>query len=113
MFEFDQNALAFGVTALENRFLLDYLPAAKGDYASLDDRLDAIETGKQDVIEDLESIRSGAEKGATAVQPEDLKTVATTGDYNDLENKPSELSDFDNDVAVVFEENDNPASLIS
>ena len=87
--------------------------AARGDYASLDDRLDAIETGKQDVIEDLESIRSGAEKGATAVQPEDLKTVATTGDYNDLENKPSKLSDFDNDVAVVFEENDNPASLIS
>ena len=35
MFEFDQNALAFGVTALENRFLLDYLPAAKGDYVKV------------------------------------------------------------------------------
>lgn len=32
MFEFDREALAYGVTALENRFLLDYLPAAKGDY---------------------------------------------------------------------------------
>lgn len=32
MFDFDQNALSYGVTALENRFLLDYLPAAKGDY---------------------------------------------------------------------------------
>ena len=35
MFEFDQNALAYGVTALENRFLLDYLPAAKGDYVKV------------------------------------------------------------------------------
>ena len=32
MFEFDQGALSYGVTPLENRFLLDYLPAAKGDY---------------------------------------------------------------------------------
>ena len=32
MFELDQEARAFGVTALENRFILDYLPAAKGDY---------------------------------------------------------------------------------
>ena len=31
MFEMDQEARAFGVTAVENRFLLDYLPAAKGD----------------------------------------------------------------------------------
>ena len=32
MFEFDPEALAYGVTPLENRFLLDYLPAAKGDH---------------------------------------------------------------------------------
>ena len=32
MFELDQEARGFGVTALENRFILDYLPAAKGDY---------------------------------------------------------------------------------
>lgn len=75
-------------------------------------------TGKQDVIEDLESIRDGAIKGATALQevPEeyitneeleakgyltehqdisgkanisDLSTVATSGSYDDLLDKPS------------------------
>lgn len=44
---------------------------------------------KQDVISDLSTIRSGAAAGATAVQPGDLATVATTGDYDDLLNKPS------------------------
>lgn len=44
---------------------------------------------KQDVINDLSTIRSGAAAGATAVQPADLATVATTGDYNDLSNKPA------------------------
>ena len=43
---------------------------------------------KQDVISDLSTIRSGAAAGATAVQPADLATVATTGDYDDLINKP-------------------------
>lgn len=32
MFDLDQDALAFGVTAVENRFLSEYMPAAKGDY---------------------------------------------------------------------------------
>lgn len=41
---------------------------SKGDYASLNDRLNAIETGKQDVIEDLSTIRSNAEAGSTAYQ---------------------------------------------
>lgn len=44
---------------------------------------------KQDAISDLQSIRTGASKGATAVQPSSLATVATTGDYADLQNKPS------------------------
>ena len=44
---------------------------------------------KQDTISDLATIRSGAAAGATAVQPGDLATVATTGDYDDLSNKPS------------------------
>ena len=35
MFEWDQEARVFGVTAVENRFLLDYLPAAKGDYVKV------------------------------------------------------------------------------
>lgn len=45
--------------------------------------------GKQDAISDLSTIRSGASAGATAVQPGDLATVATTGDYADLLNKPT------------------------
>lgn len=45
--------------------------------------------GKQDTISDLATIRSGAALGATAVQPGDLATVATTGDYDDLTNKPT------------------------
>lgn len=44
--------------------------------------------GKQDAISDLQTIRSGASAGATAVQPGDLATVATTGDYDDLIDKP-------------------------
>lgn len=44
---------------------------------------------KQDIISDLATIRSGAAAGATAVQPGDLATVATTGDYTDLSNKPT------------------------
>ena len=44
---------------------------------------------KQDVISDLSTIRDGASAGATAVQPGDLATVATTGSYNDLSNKPT------------------------
>lgn len=49
---------------------------------------EAIST-KQDTISDLSDIRSGAEAGATAVQPSDLATVATTGNYNDLINTPT------------------------
>lgn len=45
--------------------------------------------GKQDTITDLATIRSGAAAGATAVQPGDLATVATSGSYNDLLNKPT------------------------
>ena len=45
--------------------------------------------GKQDTISDLATIRSGAAAGATAVQPGALATVATTGDYGDLLNKPT------------------------
>lgn len=44
---------------------------------------------KQDTVSDLGTIRSGAALGSTAVQPADLATVATTGDYEDLLNKPT------------------------
>ena len=45
--------------------------------------------GKQNAITDLATIRSGASKGATAVQPDDLATVATSGMYSDLTGTPS------------------------
>ncbi|MBE5784116.1 MAG: hypothetical protein E7329_12485 [Clostridiales bacterium] len=35
MFEKDQDALRYGITAVENQFLLDFLPAAKGDYVKV------------------------------------------------------------------------------
>lgn len=44
---------------------------------------------KQDTISDLSTIRSGASAGATAVQPGSLATVATSGSYADLSNKPT------------------------
>ena len=46
-------------------------------------------SGKQDTISDLGTIRSGAAAGATAVQPGDLATVATTGAYSDLSGTPT------------------------
>lgn len=44
---------------------------------------------KQDNITDLDNIRSGASLGATAVQPSQLSSVAISGSYNDLSNKPT------------------------
>ena len=58
--------------------------------------------GKQDTINDLETIRSGAASGKTAVQFNDLATVATSGSYNDLSNKPTiptKLSQLSDDSA--------------
>lgn len=46
-------------------------------------------SGLQPTIPDLSAIRTGAEKGATAVQPNQLSAVATSGSYNDLNNKPT------------------------
>lgn len=57
-------------------------------YATQTDLTNGLAT-KQDVISDLNTIRSGAAAGATAVQPGSLATVATSGSYNDLSNKPS------------------------
>lgn len=56
---------------------------------TLVDYIDDLLSGKQDVISDLSTIRSGAAAGATAVQPSDLATVATSGSYSDLLNKPT------------------------
>ena len=46
-------------------------------------------SSKQDVISDLEGIRDGASKGSTSIQPNDIATVATSGSYDDLLNKPT------------------------
>lgn len=53
----------------------------------LSDLSDALDE-KQDIITDLDTIRSGAAAGATALQPTDVATVATTGSYNDLLDRP-------------------------
>ena len=42
-----------------------------------------------DVISVTSDISTGAALGVTAVQPADLATVATSGSYNDLSNKPT------------------------
>ena len=46
-------------------------------------------SGKQDTIADLATIEAGAAAGATAVQPGDLATVATSGSYADLTGTPT------------------------
>lgn len=56
--------------------------------AKVQELLDAI-PNKQDTIQDLATIRDGASKGATAVQPGSLAEVATSGSYNDLSDKPT------------------------
>lgn len=48
---------------------------------------------KQDTIADLSAIREGAAAGATAVQDADLASVAKSGSYADLTDKPDSPSD--------------------
>lgn len=71
---------------------------------------------KQDVISDLSTIRSGAAAGATAVQPSDLATVATSGDYDDLSNKPTipaaQVNSDWNAASGVAEILNKPANLV-
>lgn len=60
---------------------------------------------KQDAISDLDSIRS---KANSAIQPSDLATVATSGEYSDLSNKPTiptTLAQLTGDVSIS-----NPAT---
>lgn len=70
---------------------------------------DALLAGKQNVIDDLATIRSGAQAGATAVQPSDIAQVATSGSYNDLSDKPTiptvptNVSAFNNDAGYLTE----------
>lgn len=82
------------------------------DSESLDSIIASIEqqiAGKQDTITDLATIREGAGKGATAVQPSSLAKVATSGSYNDLSDKPTiptvptKVSEFENDAEYITE----------
>ena len=75
-----QTSLGKADTALqEHQSLAAYRTAAAQD---------AIDAQKQSIITDLETIRSGAAKGATAVQPESGKGLFS-GSYNDLTDKPT------------------------
>lgn len=62
-----------------------YIGGTLTNQTDLKNALDA----KQNTITNLSTIESGAAAGATAVQPGDLATVATSGSYNDLSNKPT------------------------
>ena len=79
---------------------------ARGGYDSLESRLEAIEAGKQDTIQDLQTIREGAHEGSLAYQKPDSgipKPDLASGVQASLGKA---------DTAVQFEENDDPSSLI-
>lgn len=69
---------------------------ASEDFATTD----ALE-GKQDTIEDLNSIRSGAEKGATAVQPSILEDYATTQQLTELSEEIGKKQDTISDLETI------------
>ena len=60
-----------------------------GYAAKFESEIADLQENKQDVIADLDTIRDGASAGATAVQPSDLSSVATSGSYDDLTDKPT------------------------
>lgn len=68
---------------------MDELAAALKDNDNIVTVLENSIANKQDIIADLTTIREGASKGVTAVQPSSLSDVATTGSYNDLTDKPT------------------------
>lgn len=86
------------------------------DSESLDSIIASIEqqiAAKQDTIADLATIREGAGRGATAVQPSSLAKVATSGSYEDLSDKPTfptvptKVSEFENDAKYITEQTAN------
>ena len=105
----------------------------KGTLSNQTDLKKALDA-KQDVISDLTTIRSGAEAGATAVQPaalskyakkSELATVATSGSYNDLKDKlnfnyPGDIVEYPNYAIttvyggsrVIFENGGHPGEII-
>ena len=79
------------------------LDSAKGGFDSVDERIHAVETGKQDAIDDLDAIRSNAAAGAAAYQK-----PAGGIPKEDLASAVQEVLD---DVDLVFEPSDNPSDL--
>ena len=74
---------------LTNKPVIDSALSSTSTNAVQNKVVDSALAGKQSTISDLSTIRAGASAGATAVQPDELATVATTGSYNDLLNKPT------------------------
>lgn len=64
----------------------------------------------QTTISDINTIRANASLGATAVQPSDLATVATTGSYTDLSNKPT-IPTVNNASLVIQKNSSNVATF--
>lgn len=99
----------------------------KGTLSDQTDLQNAL-NAKQNVISDLSTIRSGAAAGSTAVQPYSLSTVATSGNYNDLIDKPTfAVFDYTTDIvqdsskllktiyggnSITFVNNNNPGSIV-
>ena len=73
-------------TALDGKADVADIPSLEG-YATEAYVQNYHDNTKQDIINDLVTIRSGASKGATAVQPEAGKGLFS-GSYNDLTDKP-------------------------
>lgn len=88
-----------GGIAVETDPIFSASPAA----TITEDKMSAWDS-KQDAINDIDAIRQGAAKGSTAVQPgdvvgivteegfvtaDDLAAVASSGSYNDLQDKPT------------------------
>lgn len=88
-----QTLADLGITATASEInVLDGITASTAELNYTDGVTSNIQTqlnGKQATISDLATIRSGAALGATAVQPSDLATVATSGSYNDLSDTPT------------------------
>ena len=74
-------------TALDGKADAANIPSLEG-YATEAYVQNYHDNTKQDIITDLATIRSGASKGATAVQPETGKGLFS-GSYNDLTDKPA------------------------
>lgn len=85
-----RSGAAKGATAMQEDDVYEYL--SDHNYMTGSSVYGIVENAvstKQDTISDLSTIRSGAALGQTAIQPEDLANVATSGNYNDLSNKPT------------------------